>query len=144
MAKSFSLGKVELVASTETAEAPAERAPGMPFHIAVIGDFSGRASRDGVEAGRGMAGRRPHRIDRDDFDRVMAGLGVELRLPVLGAGDARIVLRFRELEDFHPDRIYEQAEVFRALRGLRQRLKDPATFDATLKQMGIGGGPSPE
>src|SRR3954469_7515076 len=112
MARSSSFGRIELVASTEEVGDPAEQVHEMSFRIAVLGDFSGRANRGLLETGPGLASRRPLRIDRDDFDRVMAGLGVELRLPVPGGGDEQIVLRFRELEDFHPDRIYGRAEVF--------------------------------
>ena len=90
-----------------------------------------------------LAARRPLRIDRDDFDRVMANLGVELHLPVPGGGVEQIALRFRELEDFHPDRIYGRTEAFGALRDLRRRLDDPATFHATVRQMGISPGAGP-
>ncbi len=84
------------------------------------------------------------RIDRDDFDRVLAGLGVELRLPIPGGERQQIVLRFHELEDFHPDRIYERTEVFGALRDLRRQLNDPTTFQATVRQMGFEAGIGPE
>ena len=56
---------------------------------------------------------------------------------------SQIVLRFPELEDFHPDRIYGRTEVFGALRDLRRQLDDPATFQATVRQMGIGAGIGP-
>jgi type VI secretion system protein ImpC len=137
MAKSFSFGKIELVESTDAAEIPAEMDPETPFHILVLGDFSGRANRRVVEDGSGSVGRRI-RIDRDDFDQVMAELGVELRLPVAGDGEAPIVLGFKELDDFHPDRIFEHAEVFQALRETRRRLDDPATAGLLGMRQGPG------
>jgi type VI secretion system protein ImpC len=140
MARSFSFGRIELVASTEEVGDPAEQVHETSFRIAVLGDFSGRANRGLLEGGPGLSSRRPFQIDRDDFDRVMDDLGVELHLLVPGGGDEQIVLRFRELEDFHPDRIYGRAEVFGALRDLRRRLNDPSTFRATVREMGIGPG----
>ncbi len=79
--------------------------PETPFRIAVLGDFSGRANRRVRETG--LASRRIFRIDRDNFDQVLAKMHAELCLP--GAG----TIRFSELEDFHPDRLYERLEVFR-------------------------------
>src|SRR5207248_1494303 len=35
---------------------------------------------------------------------------------------------FRELDDFHPDRIYQERPIFRALRELREKLEQPGTF----------------
>src|SRR5262245_5828062 len=125
MADSFSFGKIELVASTEAAAVPVELGPTTPFRILVIGDFSGRANRGPTEAGTGLATRRPLRIDRDNFDQVLARLGVELRLPLADGGDTRIALQFRELEDFHPDRIYERLDAFRTLREIRRKLNNP-------------------
>jgi type VI secretion system protein ImpC len=144
MADSFSFGKTELVASTERTEAPTELDPGTPFHIAVIGNFSGRVDRGPAETGRGLAGRGSCRIDRDNFDEVMAGLGIELRLPIPEGEGARVVLRFRELEDFHPDRIYGQVDAFRALREVRRKLDDPTNFEAAAREMGIGGATGPQ
>ena len=65
------------------------------FPILLLGDFSGRVNR---RVRDGLAGRRPVPVDRDNLDDVIASCAVGLDLP-----GAR--LRFRELEDFHPDRI---------------------------------------
>jgi type VI secretion system protein ImpC len=60
-----------------------------PAHYLVLGDFGGRALE-------------PIAIDRDNFDAVMAKLDVRL------AGSP-----FRELDDFHPDRLYRNLALFR-------------------------------
>ena len=60
-----------------------------PANYLVLGDFGGRSTE-------------PLAIDRDNFDAVMAKLDVNLA----GA-------RFRELEDFHPDRLYRNLDLFR-------------------------------
>ncbi len=58
-----------------------------PFRMLVIGDF-------GAHAATG----RPVEVDRDNFDTVMNRLGVRLTY-------ASGTLQFRELDDFHPDRL---------------------------------------
>jgi len=71
----------------------------------VLGDFSGRTSR-GLHSQ--LAGRRPVSVDRDNLDEVLAGMGVAIRLPA-------IALQFSGMDDFHPDRIYQRAQIFRDL-----------------------------
>src|SRR6266850_3200791 len=98
-----------------------------PFRIALLGDWSGRQNRGAVETGTALAGRRSWRMDRDDLDEVMSEMAPALSLrlepdaPPLG-------LRFNALDDFHPDRLFDRLPLFRAMRALRDRLKDPATF----------------
>jgi type VI secretion system protein ImpC len=115
---------------------PAEATPvpeQTPFRILLLADFSGRAARSVVESGTGLAGRRPVRVDRDNLEEVMAKLGVELPQTVFGLhGPA---LRFRELDDFLPDRLYAQLDVFQSLRETRQRLQDPSTFVAAAAEV---------
>jgi len=60
-----------------------------PAHYLILGDFGGRATE-------------PLAVDRDNFDSVMAKLQVSL------AGAP-----FRELEDFHPDRLFHSLNLFR-------------------------------
>ena len=94
-----------------------------PFRILVMGDFSGRAGRSETPAQRRL---KPVVIDRDNFDDVMAGL--EVQLHVGGKGDQGVRLQFSELDDFHPDRIYQQSQLFQQLREARRKLEDPKTF----------------
>jgi type VI secretion system protein ImpC len=70
-----------------------------PFRILIIGDFTGRRNRS-VNTPIG----RPVLIDLDNFEDVMAEMRPALHLPI---GE----FRFRELDDFHPDRLYRQVEV---------------------------------
>ena len=93
-----------------------------PFRILLMGDFSGRASRGLADPE--LKGRRPILVDRDNFDQVMARLEVEMPS-----------IRFADLDDFHPDRLYEQLPVFRTLRDTRERLSDPATFRQAAAEM---------
>lgn len=97
-----------------------EHSSGDPFRIALIGDFGGRANR---RAPRGT--REPVEIDPDNFEEVMARLGAALELT---AGEAPVELRFRELDDFHPDHLYASLPLFQTLRQTRAELANPATF----------------
>ena len=104
-----------------------------PFRIAILGDFSGRASRGVCETGPALANRRAAVIDRDNFDEVLAKFAVQLRLPVAGDHGPRLDLSFHELDDFHPDRIFERTNVFRKLKETRAKLADPETFAAAVR-----------
>lgn len=112
--------------------------PGSPFRIAVFGDFSGRASRPG-SARRDVADLRPMLVDRDNFDDILARLAPELHV---GEGDESLVLQVRELEDFHPDRLFERLPFMRAFRDLRERLEDSRTAGAALREV-LGDAPTP-
>ncbi len=116
MDKTYSLGGVNLDVSAGRERAVATPDPGTPFRILVLGDFSGRANRGVNETGRKLAARRPILVDRDNFDEVLARLNPRIELPAAGT------LSFTELDDFHPDRIYESTEFF---RGLREARKNP-------------------
>jgi type VI secretion system protein ImpC len=96
----------------ESQPLPVEPRRDTPFRILLLGDFSGRANRGEPPPGR----LRPYLIDRDIFDEVLARMRPELEL---GARDRGLVLRFRELEDFHPDRIYRR-DVFEKFRAVRR------------------------
>jgi type VI secretion system protein ImpC len=92
-----------------------------PFRLLILGDFSGRGLR-GERAP--LAGRRPIAVDCDNLDAVLASLSPSVQLPQ-GA------LRFRALDDFHPDRIYQHTDCFRKLAELRNQ---PAPVRATPRE----------
>ena len=136
MAKSISFGKLgfKLVSSMDEPQGVPE--PETPFRVLILGDFSGRANRGLFEPGGALAGRRPFLVDRDNFDEVLAKLGVEVHVRIGGNDGTPVAIRFSELDGFHPDQIYEALEVFRSLRQTRQKLDDLGTFAATAAEMG--------
>jgi type VI secretion system protein ImpC len=128
MPKGYDFGKVEIdvePGSKRTQEVPDADTP---FRMLVIGDFSGRASR-GLPANR----PRPILVDRDNFDHVMSRLSPTLEME--RKDGSKLSMSFRELDDFHPDRLFEQVEIFRSLRHLRDQLQDPDTFGETVEQL---------
>jgi type VI secretion system protein ImpC len=82
---------------------PVERDADRPFRVLLAGDFSGRSWRDNPPGSF-----TPQRIDRDNFDEVLAAMKVSLDLH-------GIQLSFREFDDFHPDSIYRSAAIFQDL-----------------------------
>jgi len=135
MAKPFDFGGVNLTAGGdgEGARPTAET----PFCVAILGDFSGRGNR-GISEAKSIGKRRAVLVDRDNFDEVLGRAGAEIQLP-MEEGSA-LKLKFSELEDFHPDRIFERLDVFGKLRGLRGRLADAATFQKAAEELGLGSG----
>ncbi|MCK9296113.1 MAG: type VI secretion system contractile sheath large subunit [Desulfobulbaceae bacterium] len=98
--------------------------PETPFRILLVGDFSGRTSR-----GEGNPARlRPVAIDRDNLDAVLERLQVEIALPLAGKKQGPVTIGFAEMDDFHPDRIYQRLEIFAELRDMREALDDPAAL----------------
>lgn len=101
--------------------------PDTPFRIAVFGDFSGRASRDLVRTGRELASLRPIRVDRDNCSEVMAKLDVRLQVPEAGE------ILLRDLDSFHPDRLYAEVPFFEKVR----------TATRQLSSLSVGSMPKP-
>jgi type VI secretion system protein ImpC len=130
MSDTFSFGELEAEATME--ERPGLAEPETPFRIALMGDWSGRANRR--PPAQDIAELKPLLIDRDNFDEVMAQLNITLRLPVTDDGP-HLTLSFRELDDFHPDRIFERVGLFDALRETRERLEDSSTFAEAARQV---------
>jgi type VI secretion system protein ImpC len=98
---------------TKTAEETlTERSSGPPFRIALLGDFSGRASRGEAPRGSRLAGVTPLLIDSENFEEVMQRLEVRLEL---ARGAESLTFQFQKPEDFHPDKLY-QTEVFQTVR----------------------------
>ena len=106
------------------------------FRIALVGNFSGA---DHMSSGRrvDLGARQPIAVDRDNFDEVLAKIQPAIRLPA-GGNAADEILTFSELDDFHPDRLFQRSVMFRRLRDLRERLQDPGGLSSVLEELGIG------
>ncbi len=114
--------RIEVGLSVEPRDVDARPDVAAPFCIALFGDFTARSHRGLVEAGRMIAGREPVLVDRDNLDEVLARLQPELHVPLQGERDPAVRVRFAELDDFHPDRLYERLPAFEGVRELRCRL----------------------
>jgi type VI secretion system protein ImpC len=65
-------------------------------------------------------------VDRDTVDQVLARMAPHLRIALPNGRE--VMVGFRELDDFHPDRLYARLPVFAPFRTLREELSDPARF----------------
>jgi type VI secretion system protein ImpC len=80
-----------------------------PLRFLVLGDFSGRPAVD-----RAPLAKRPTlQVDFDNLAAVMRKL--EPRIAIAGKD-----LHFREIDDFHPDRLFQRLEEFHELRAKRE------------------------
>jgi type VI secretion system protein ImpC len=113
---------VMLEVEPQTRTMPSRPRDDAPFRIAVLADLGGRDDSTFQP--------RPLRIDRDDFDDVMQRIA-----PSVDTAAPRMRIRFRELDDFHPDHLYTRLSEFRDLRSLRARLDDPRTFDSAAREL---------
>jgi type VI secretion system protein ImpC len=107
--------------------------PDSPFHVLIVGDFSGRTSRGVSEP---LVGRRPVMVDVDEIETLPVRLQAEVRLPL--GEDAELRFPMRHLDDLHPDHIYENCELFAAMRAMRRRLEKPETLKAVTEEI-LGG-----
>ncbi len=126
-----------------SAAPPTRRSNSDTFGLVVLGDFSGRANRGELESGSALATRKPRRVDVDNLDDVLASMNLKLCLPV-GDGGAAVEVSIGSLDDFHPDELYENVEVFAELAGLRRRLQNSSTFDSAAAEVQAWGGPLAE
>lgn len=104
------------------------------FRIALLGDFSARANTGRLETGDALAKRKPLKVDIDNLDDVIARLGIKLQLPVAADGGA-VEVSIASMDDFHPDQLYDNLEIFGNLSGLRQRLKTSSMFAKAAQEV---------
>lgn len=97
----------------------------IPFVVGVLSDLSGKPD----EALPRMKTRKFVEIDRDNFDNVLEGMKPRLAFKVenmLTGDDSKMAveLRFKSLDDFHPERVADQVAPLRKLVEARRRLSD--------------------
>jgi len=110
--------------NTPKSNAPETQA-GSPFCMTIMGDFSGKLNHGGSQPGK-QSKARLIEIDRDNFEDVMAGFKINLSLSL--SDNENIHIEIKELEDFHPDELYDKLASFSKLRNLHRRLKKTSSF----------------
>ncbi len=116
--------------------------PGSKFRLAVLGDFSGRANAGTLETGAALARRKPIKLDVDNLDTVIERMGLALNLPLAEDGGA-IEVKIASIDDFHPDQLVENLELFEQLTTLRRNLGSKAGFDRAAKEVLSWSGEAP-
>jgi type VI secretion system protein ImpC len=135
MANDYSLKEFEAQLVSTMAETSYREARDTPFRLALIGDWSGRANRGLFASSAELANWRPLLVDRDNLDQVMARLGVKLKIPVPGNRGEQASLDFKALDDFRPDRIFQQHDTFAELLNIRAALRNPRTYAEAAAQV---------
>lgn len=125
-----SRSEAQIDLSLGEAPQPREADSSETFQVLVIGDFSGRSEPSSAL----------RFADRDEIDGLMAAIRPSIEHPVFGR------IEFKELEDFHPDRLIKNVKLLGELLNRRNELKSPRTFrdSAAKMQELLGSTPEPE
>jgi type VI secretion system protein ImpB len=97
----------------------------IPFVVGVLADLSGKPDQPLPK----LKERKFIEIDRDNFNNVLEGMKPRVAYRVdnkLTEDDAQIAveLRFKSMDDFHPERVAEQIGPVRKLVEARKRLSE--------------------
>jgi len=99
----------------------------LPFVLGVLGDFTGQPEQPLPK----LKERKFVEINPDNFDTVLEGMKPHLAFQVENklseesdAGNLKVDLRFRCMEDFEPQKIARQVKPLKELLDLRERLSD--------------------
>ena len=97
----------------------------IPFVVGVLADLSGKPDEPLPK----LKDRKFVEIDRDNFDNVLAAMKPRVAFKVdnkLTNDDSKIAveLRFKSMDDFHPERIVQQVDPLRKLVEARTKLSD--------------------
>ena len=97
----------------------------IPFVVGVLGDLSGKPDEPLPK----LKDRKFIEIDRDNFNNVLEGIKPRLAFKVdnkLTDEDTKMAveLRFKSIDDFHPERVADQITPVRKLVEARRRLSD--------------------
>ncbi len=97
----------------------------IPFVVGVLGDLSGKPD----EPLPPLKERKFVEIDRDNFNNVLEGMKPRLAFKAdnkLTDDDSQLAveLRFKSLDDFHPENVAKQIEPLKKLMDAREKLSD--------------------
>ena len=99
----------------------------LPFVMGVLGDFTGQAEQPLAR----LRDRKFTEVNPDNFDTVLEGMKPHLAFAVENklsedpeAGQLKVDLHFKSLDDFSPENVAKQVKPLKELMDLRQRLSD--------------------
>ncbi|WP_309746541.1 type VI secretion system contractile sheath domain-containing protein [Roseobacter sp. N2S] len=109
------------------------------MRIAILGDFSGRANKGELQGGSELAARKAIKFDIDTVEDVIARFATTLTLP-LGRDGSAIEVELGEIDDLHPDELYDNVEIFAELSSLRTQIQRGTNLDALTAKLQQWGG----
>lgn len=99
----------------------------LPFVMGVLGDFTGQPEQPLAR----LKDRKFVEVTPDNFDTVLQGMAPHLAYSVdnklsddPNAGQVKVDLRFKSLEDFEPEQVAKQVKPLKELLDLRTKLSD--------------------
>jgi type VI secretion system protein ImpB len=97
----------------------------IPFVVGVLSDLSGKPDEPLPK----LKDRKFVEIDRDNFNNVLAGMKPRLAFKVdnkITNDDSKIAveLRFKSMDDFHPEQVVQQVAPLKKLVDARQKLSE--------------------
>jgi len=99
----------------------------LPFVVGVLGDFTGQPEQPLPK----LKERRFVEVNGDNFDSVLESMNPHLAFAVenklsedSNAGQIKVDLKFKSLEDFEPEQVARQVKPLKELLDLRTRLND--------------------
>ncbi len=97
----------------------------LPFVVGVLSDLSGKPEEPLPK----MMERKFVNIDRDNFNKVLSGIGPRLAFRVDNKltdeeGQLSVELNFKHMDDFQPAAVARQVDPLKKLLDTRQRLSD--------------------
>jgi type VI secretion system protein ImpB len=117
--------RVHITYDVETGDAIENKE--LPFVMGVLGDFTGQPEQPLPR----LRDRKFVEIGPDNFDTVMQGMAPHLAFSVENklsdnpdAGQLKVDLRFKSLEDFDPENVAKQVKPLKELLDLRTKLSD--------------------
>lgn len=113
-------------------ELPNKAKEDVQMKMLLMGDFSGSSNQNAKLNRSPLSARKLHPVDVDSFDGLIASLSPQIRLRLGDQPENASEIEFSELEDFHPDALYERLSIFQHLRKLRANLLNPDTRQQAL------------
>ena len=99
----------------------------LPFVLGVLGDFSGQPTQPLPR----LRDRKLVEVNPDNFDSVLEGMKPHLAFSVenklsedADAGQLKVDLHFKSMDDFEPENVAKQVKPLRELLDLRTKLAD--------------------
>lgn len=109
-----------------------QRVETSPFVMMVLGDFAGNAGKKHDDDPSWLMQVPVRNVDIDNIDQLWKIFTPKLEIEIEGA---QLTLEPADLDDFHPDHLYNHQPLFAELRQLRKRLLDPATSSEALTEV---------
>ena len=122
--------------SAEVQPGPAvKRTTNTAMRFLMLGDFGGRSNTGVSDNDKSANDWSIIQIDIDNFAAVMSRIAPKLQLHLGNDTSPAIHIFFLQMEDFHPDTLFQKLEIFQGLSQIRDRLRNPATFAEAAEEL---------